>query len=183
MENICAEALTTGPAEGRLKMKEVLIKSVYKIAGYYPEFYRSVFKEETSFTICMLADPNEKVWPICIPAGLFSSAEYPSGSVRDSWGFPYIALTPILVELDIGEIIKDGKSLTFREATIFLIFVQWLTGERLDKNKLLLTSSYLNKRQVGVHWDADGSLQVTDSISDFAFNGYLPCLRKELSKK
>ncbi len=183
MENICAEALTTGPAEGRLKMEEVLKKSVYKIAGYYPEFYRSVFNEKTSFTICMLADPSEEVWPICIPAGLFSSAEYPSGSERDCWGFSYIALTPIRIELDISEMIKDGKLLTFREAVIFLIFVQWLTGECLDKNNLLLTSSYLNKRQVGVHWDCNGNLQVTDSISDFALNGCLPCLRKELSKK
>ena len=74
MENICAKALMTGPAEGRLEMKEVLIKSVYKIAGYYPEFYRSVFKREAAFTICMLADPNEKVWPCLL---------YTSPSPRD----------------------------------------------------------------------------------------------------
>lgn len=185
---------------GKVKKAELADLSVWDLKKLYSLFYQQVFGLYLDFPDELMPEASDEfAWPVCVPGIISAEASFSGGKLnfprwkctdkvldsvldlnrgRDALIHSYIVRArpnweadEYLKHLSGNNIKSQGINvLMFRERLILGNFLDWLTGEKLDrKTRTLSGSRYVNGNVPYVFWH-EGRLNVYWSNPDDAYS-------------
>ena len=171
-------------------MDELADLSVWDIKRLYGLFYQQAFGLYINFPDELMPEASDEfAWPVCVPGIISAEAAFNGGKLnsprwkwtdktldsvldlnrgRDAWTHGYIVRVrpnwegdEDLQNLSGNAIEKKGINvLMLRERIILGNFIDWLTGEKLDRETVTLTGSRYASGSVAIVGWGGGELSV-----------------------